>query len=46
MSILVVLNVYFLIDFRENWRRVSHALLTEVNEFLSVRLHLMWVGIA
>jgi hypothetical protein len=35
--ILVVLNVVYLLrDFRENWRRLNHAIFTAVNEFLSV----------
>jgi hypothetical protein len=37
MSSLVVLNlVYLLSDFLENWCRVNHALLTGINEFLSL----------
>ena len=36
MSSAVVLTVVYLLrDFRENWRRVNHALLTDVKEFLS-----------
>ena len=39
MSSLVVLNVVYLLSgFPQNWRRVNHALLTGVNEFLSVLL--------
>jgi len=35
-SAVVLTVAYLLRDFRENWRRVNHALLTGVKEFPSV----------